>query len=140
MRVRCGACLACVHRARTLASRPFFHVPGLPSAATCLLVEKPVPPPAHPSIQGFALNGAEIIFNPAATVGELSEPLWPIEARNAAIANSVYVGAINRVGTEVRLAGLVGLGREGKGEWHWAYPATVPPPALCCLHLHLPRR
>ena len=44
---------------------------------------------------------AEIIFNPSATVGGLSEPLWPIEARNAAIANSVYTVAINRVGTEV---------------------------------------
>ena len=29
-------------------------------------------------------------------VGELSEPMWPIEARNAAIANSYFVGAINR--------------------------------------------
>lgn len=43
---------------------------------------------------------AEIIFNPSATVGALSEPLWPLEARNAAIANSVYTAAINRVGTE----------------------------------------
>ena len=41
-----------------------------------------------------------IVFNPCATVGALSEPLWPIEARNAAIANSYFVGAINRVGTE----------------------------------------
>lgn len=30
-----------------------------------------------------------------------SEPLWRIEARNAAIANHVYTVAINRVGTEV---------------------------------------
>ena len=29
----------------------------------------------------------------------LSEPMWPIEARNAAIANTYFVGAINRVGT-----------------------------------------
>eukprot|EP01027_Heterolobosea_sp_BB2_P025860 GEZU01039699.1.p1 GENE.GEZU01039699.1~~GEZU01039699.1.p1 ORF type:complete len:423 (+),score=136.56 GEZU01039699.1:86-1270(+) len=49
----------------------------------------------------FGLNGAEIVFNPSATVGTLSEPMWPIEARNAAIANSYYVGSINRVGTEV---------------------------------------
>jgi beta-ureidopropionase len=49
---------------------------------------------------GFALNGAEIILNPSATVGALSEPMWPIEARNAAIANSCFVGCINRVGTE----------------------------------------
>ncbi|KAK4401813.1 Beta-ureidopropionase [Sesamum angolense] len=50
---------------------------------------------------GFGLNGAEIVFNPSATVGELSEPMWPIEARNAAIANSYFVCAINRVGTEI---------------------------------------
>ncbi|CAB4320221.1 unnamed protein product [Prunus armeniaca] len=49
----------------------------------------------------FGLNGAELVFNPSATVGELSEPMWPIEARNAAIANSYFVGSINRVGTEV---------------------------------------
>lgn len=48
----------------------------------------------------FGLNGAEIVFNPSATVGELSEPLWSIEARNAAIANSYFTVAINRVGTE----------------------------------------
>lgn len=97
---------------------------------------------------GFALNGAEIVFNPSATVGgkaavlvpfhdpsqllaqidvhpasvqcarpsafvlphsslqvgALSEPMWGVEARNAAIANSFFVGAINRVGTEVRRA------------------------------------
>lgn len=48
----------------------------------------------------FGINGAEIVFNPSATVGALSEPLWPIEARNAAIANSYYTCSINRVGTE----------------------------------------
>ncbi|CAM6126582.1 unnamed protein product [Calypogeia fissa] len=55
----------------------------------------------HPmNWQAFGMNGAEIVFNPSATVGELSEPMWPIEARNAAIANTYFVGAINRVGTE----------------------------------------
>lgn len=48
----------------------------------------------------FGLNGAEIVFNPSATVGALSEPLWPIEGRNASIANNYFVGTINRVGTE----------------------------------------
>jgi beta-ureidopropionase len=48
----------------------------------------------------YGLNGAEIVFNPSATVGELSEPLWGIEARNAAVANSYFTCAINRVGTE----------------------------------------
>ncbi|CAB1446812.1 unnamed protein product [Pleuronectes platessa] len=28
----------------------------------------------------YSMNGAEIIFNPSATVGALSEPMWPIEA------------------------------------------------------------
>src|SRR3990167_6635938 len=42
----------------------------------------------------FGLNGAEIVFNPSATVGSLSEPMWAIEARNASIANGYYVGAI----------------------------------------------
>jgi beta-ureidopropionase len=56
----------------------------------------------HPmNWQAFGMNGAEIVFNPSATVGELSEPMWPVEARNAAIANSYFVAAINRVGTEV---------------------------------------
>ncbi|VDL89104.1 unnamed protein product [Schistocephalus solidus] len=49
----------------------------------------------------YGLNGAEIVFNPSATVDGLSESLWPIEARNAAIANSYFTVAINRVGTEV---------------------------------------
>lgn len=50
---------------------------------------------------GFGLNGAEIVFNPSATINGLSEPLWGVEARNAAIANHYYSVAINRVGTEV---------------------------------------
>ncbi|KAL1269746.1 hypothetical protein QQF64_032035 [Cirrhinus molitorella] len=53
----------------------------------------------HPVFQTH-VNGAEIIFNPSATVGLLSEPMWPIEARNAAIANHCFTCAINRVGTE----------------------------------------
>jgi len=48
----------------------------------------------------FGLNGAEIVFNPSATVGALSEPLWPIEARCAAIANNYFTIGINRIGTE----------------------------------------
>ncbi|CAH1400650.1 unnamed protein product [Nezara viridula] len=48
----------------------------------------------------FAINGAEIVFNPSATVKDLSEHLWRIEARNAAIANHYFTCAINRVGIE----------------------------------------
>jgi len=49
----------------------------------------------------YGINGAEIVFNPSATVDGFSEHLWPIEARNAAIANGYYTCGINRVGTEV---------------------------------------
>jgi beta-ureidopropionase len=44
----------------------------------------------------FGLNGAEIVFNPSATIGALSEPLWSIEARNAAIANSYFTVAVSQ--------------------------------------------
>lgn len=55
----------------------------------------------HPlNWNAFGLNGAEIVFNPSATVGALSEPMWGIEARNAAIANTYFTVGINRVGTE----------------------------------------
>ena len=55
----------------------------------------------HPmNWMGYALNGAEIIFTPSATVGDLSEPMWGIEARNASIANTVFCCGINRIGTE----------------------------------------
>lgn len=48
----------------------------------------------------FGLNGAEIVFNPSATVAGLSEYLWKLEQPAAAVANIYYVGAINRVGIE----------------------------------------
>ncbi|XP_041348264.1 beta-ureidopropionase-like [Gigantopelta aegis] len=48
----------------------------------------------------YGVNGAEIVFNPSATVGALSEPMWPIEARCAAIANSYFTCGINRIGSE----------------------------------------
>ncbi|NWR34748.1 BUP1 ureidopropionase, partial [Tachuris rubrigastra] len=48
----------------------------------------------------FSMNGFFIIFNPSATIGTLSDFFWPIEARNAAIANHFFSCAINRVGTE----------------------------------------
>jgi N-carbamoylputrescine amidase len=48
----------------------------------------------------LGLNGAEIIFNPSATVAGLSEYLWKLEQPAHAVANQYFVGAINRVGTE----------------------------------------
>ena len=50
--------------------------------------------------RALGLNGAEIVFNPSATVAGLSEYLWKLEQPAHAVANQYYVGAINRVGTE----------------------------------------
>ena len=44
--------------------------------------------------------GAEIVYNPSATVAGLSQYLWKLEQPAHAVANGYYVGAINRVGTE----------------------------------------
>jgi len=48
----------------------------------------------------LGLNGAEIVFNPSATVAGLSEYLWKLEQPAHAVANAYFVGAINRVGVE----------------------------------------
>jgi len=48
----------------------------------------------------LGLNGAEIVFNPSATVAGLSQYLWKIEQPAHAVANGYYMGCINRVGTE----------------------------------------
>jgi beta-ureidopropionase len=50
--------------------------------------------------RALALNGAEYIVNPSATVAGLSEYLWKLEQPASAVANGVFIGAINRVGTE----------------------------------------
>ena len=49
----------------------------------------------------LGLNGAEIVFNPSATVAGLSEYLWKLEQPAHAVANAYFVGAINRVGREM---------------------------------------
>ena len=48
----------------------------------------------------LGLNGAEIVFNPSATVAGLSEHLWKLEQPAHAVANGYFVGAINRPGFE----------------------------------------
>jgi N-carbamoylputrescine amidase len=50
--------------------------------------------------RALGLNGAQIVFNPSATVAGLSEYLWKLEQPAHAVANGYYVGAINRVGVE----------------------------------------
>ena len=50
--------------------------------------------------RALSLKGAEIIYNPSATVAGLSQHLWELEQPASAAANGVYIGAINRVGNE----------------------------------------
>jgi beta-ureidopropionase len=50
--------------------------------------------------RALGLNGAEIVFNPSATVAGLSQYLWELEQPAHAAANGYFIGAINRVGRE----------------------------------------
>src|ERR1700683_2587721 len=50
--------------------------------------------------RALGINGAEIVFNPSATVAGLSQYLWELEQPAHAAANGYSVGAINRVGKE----------------------------------------
>ncbi|MBC7391545.1 MAG: acyltransferase [Opitutaceae bacterium] len=48
----------------------------------------------------LGLNGAEIVYNPSATVAGLSQYLWKLEQPAHAAANAYFMGCINRVGEE----------------------------------------
>jgi beta-ureidopropionase len=48
----------------------------------------------------LGLGGAEIVYNPSATVAGLSQYLWKLEQPAHAVANGYFMGCINRVGTE----------------------------------------
>ena len=50
--------------------------------------------------RALALNGAEYVVNPSATVAGLSQYLWELEQPAAAVANGYFIGAVNRVGWE----------------------------------------
>lgn len=50
--------------------------------------------------RAVGLKGAEIVFNPSATVESLSKHLWELEQPAHAVANGYWIAAINRVGVE----------------------------------------
>ncbi|MCL5264674.1 MAG: acyltransferase [Chloroflexi bacterium] len=50
--------------------------------------------------RALGLNGADIVYNPSATIESLSKYLWLLEQPAHAVANGYFVGAINRVGVE----------------------------------------
>ena len=85
----------------------FYFKPGQPGLSRCS--RPPTPRSASTSATTATspkararsgLNGAEIVFNPSATVAGLSEYLWKLEQPAHAVANGYFVGAINRVGIE----------------------------------------
>jgi N-carbamoylputrescine amidase len=51
----------------------------------------------------LGLGGAELVFNPSATVESLSRYLWELEQPAHAVANGFWVAASNRVGVEAPL-------------------------------------
>src|SRR5260370_1958550 len=48
----------------------------------------------------LGLNGAEVVFNPSATMAGLSEYLWKLEQPAQAVANQYFIGAVHRPGFE----------------------------------------
>lgn len=50
--------------------------------------------------RALGLKGAEVVFNPSATVAGLSEYLWELEQPAHAVANEYFLAAINRVGDD----------------------------------------
>jgi beta-ureidopropionase len=48
----------------------------------------------------LGLKGAELVFNPSATVQSLSRYLWELEQPAHAVANGFWIAASNRVGVE----------------------------------------
>jgi beta-ureidopropionase len=50
--------------------------------------------------RALGLAGAEIVYNPSATVAGLSQYLWKLEQPAHAVANGYFMGCINRVGSE----------------------------------------
>ncbi|GAC1351528.1 MAG: nitrilase-related carbon-nitrogen hydrolase [Polyangiales bacterium] len=48
----------------------------------------------------LGMNGAEVVFNPSATVAGLSQYLWKLEQPAHAVANGYFIAASNRLGTE----------------------------------------
>jgi len=50
--------------------------------------------------RAVGLKGAELVFNPSATVESLSKHLWELEQPAHAVANGYWIAAINRVGVE----------------------------------------
>lgn len=50
--------------------------------------------------RALGLNGAEVVYNPSATVKGLSGHLWGLEQSAHAVANGYFMGCVNRVGVE----------------------------------------
>lgn len=50
--------------------------------------------------RALGIRGAEVVYNPSATVQGLSDHLWRLEQPAHAVANGYFMGCVNRVGVE----------------------------------------
>lgn len=53
------------------------------------------------SARMLGLAGAEVVFVPTAACSDFARKAWEVELRGHAIANGVFIAAVNRVGKEV---------------------------------------
>ena len=83
------------HRMRALGF-PVFKLSSGVTIGVYICYDRHFPEGAR----ALGLHGAEIVFNPSATVAGLSQYLWKLEQPAHAVANGYYMGCINRVGTE----------------------------------------
>ena len=51
-------------------------------------------------VRTLAHRGAELVFSPAVTFGEVSQRMWPLEFAVDAVRHRVFVGGSNRLGVE----------------------------------------
>lgn len=52
--------------------------------------------------EALVLNGAQLVFVPSVTFGDVSERLWESELPTMAVWNSIFIGASNRLGKEFK--------------------------------------
>ena len=85
---------------RSTSSSREPRLPGVPDALREGRRLHLLRPPLPEGARLLGLNGAEIVFNPSATVAGLSQYLWKLEQPAHAVANGYFMACSNRVGTE----------------------------------------
>jgi len=86
----------CVTRNNAIWRVPLLTDGTVGRVGILICYDRHFPEPAR----ALGLKGAELVFNPSATVKSLSRYLWELEQPAHAVANGYWIGAINRVGVE----------------------------------------